>query len=70
MRSFQLCEHKRVTVAGAVYIHARLKAQRGEDWSIVGVFQLTQDEWQALSEICNFHGIPVTQDEKQSAISS
>jgi hypothetical protein len=69
MKNFQLCEHSRVMVVGVVHIHARLKVQRGEYWSTVGVFQLTEDEWQALTDMCNFHGIPVTND-VESTISS
>jgi hypothetical protein len=70
MRHFKLFEHKRVIVAGAVYIHARLRAQRGDEWSIVGVFQLSEGEWETLTELCEFHGIPVTHDVEEPSISS
>ncbi len=66
MRSFQLCEHQRTTVAGSVYVHARLKALRGERWSVVGVFQLAEGEWDELAELCTRLGMAVTQDAEES----
>jgi hypothetical protein len=63
MRSFQLCEYKRVVVAGEVQVHGRLKVMRDGGWSLVGVFQLAEDEWRALTELCIFHGLPVTHDD-------
>ena len=68
LRRFRLCEHKRVTVEGEVHVHARLRARRGWDWVVVGVFQVREDEWADLAEVCEFHGITVTNDVEESAI--
>ena len=66
MRSFQLCEHQRTTILGSVFVHARLKALRGEHWSVVGVFQLAEGEWDELAELCTRLGMAVTQDAEES----
>jgi hypothetical protein len=68
MRRFALCEHKRVIVAGAVRVHARLRALRCGEWPIVGVFQLDEGEWTELAQLCSELGIAVTQDVEESAI--
>ena len=70
MRRFRLCEHKRVTVDGEVHVHARLRARRGDDWAIVGVFQLREDEWQLLTEVCEFNGITVMLDVEEPSLLS
>ena len=67
-RRFQLCEHARHQIGGSIRIHARLKALRGDCWSVVGVFQLDEAEWQALAELCSEHGIPVIHDVEEPAI--
>lgn len=70
MRHFQLCRYTRVIVDGRPHIHARLKAERPEGWKTVGIFQLTEAEWEGLTELCGEHGIPVIHDAEESAISS
>lgn len=68
MESLQLCEHSRTRTMGVVFVHARLKARRGDSWHTVGVFQLTEDEWLGLSELVGECGITVTHaDEPVSA---
>lgn len=62
MRRFQLCEYKRGAFAGSIYVHARLRARRRGDWTVVGVFQLTEDEWIELSELAERLGIAVIYD--------
>jgi hypothetical protein len=62
MRCFQLCEDRRVIVAGKMYVHGLLKALRGNNWSIVGIVQLTEDEWIALTQACMLAGIAVNHE--------
>jgi hypothetical protein len=70
MTRFQVCSQKQRIIGGAIYIHARLKAARPTGWSVVGVFQLTLDEWQELTGYCDQLGIQVVQDAEESSVSS
>jgi hypothetical protein len=62
---FQLYWHQQQLVAGAMFMHARLKVLRPSGRTTVGVFQLTLDEWNELVECCNRLGIEVTRDREE-----
>ena len=64
MRRFRLCEHSRTEVRGTVHVQAWLQVWREGDWALVGVFGLREDEWMALVELCQEHGMQVTRDVK------
>ena len=70
MKHFQLCWHGHQNIAGAIHVHARLKALRPSGWTIVGVFSLTQNEWNELTDYCRQLGIPVVHDVEESAVPS
>jgi hypothetical protein len=63
MSRFQLIADRRRVVAGTMYVHVLLKALRGDDWSTVGIFQLTEDEWIELALLCAQLEIPVIHGE-------
>lgn len=68
MSRFQLCEYKRVIVAGEIHVHARLKAIRDDRWNVVGVFQLHIEEWDELTELCELYEIPVTAGDEENIL--
>jgi len=71
MRRFQLYANKRVTVGdGVPGIQGLLKAQRDDGWLTVGVFSVTEDEWQVLAALCSQYGIAVVHDGELAQISA
>jgi hypothetical protein len=67
-RRFRLCLRRYQIVGGEKIFHARLMAQREHGWSVVGVFQLTEPEWNELASYCIQLGIVVTGDAEESIV--
>ena len=65
---FQLYANRRQMVAGAYQIHGEIRALRGDQWDVVGIFRVTEPEWDELAEVCRFHGILVSSNVKNTAI--
>ena len=61
-RRFQVYVSKRFRVGGEPYVHGRLRAFRRHGWSTVGVFQLSEEEWEELAGYCLECGIDVGAD--------
>ena len=70
MRSFVLHEHRRFVSGGKTRIHARLKALRGQDWSVIGFFDVTEEEWDALVRFAHVMEIEVTHNVEIAALPS
>lgn len=60
---FQLVEYRRQRIGGALFVHARLRANRPSGATVVGVFQMAEPEWDEFVGRCEVLGIEVTSEE-------
>lgn len=64
MRRFALSEYGRSRVAGETRVNVRLQAWR-DSWKAVGIFALTEDEWEEVIDYCLILGLPVSYSERR-----
>jgi hypothetical protein len=63
MTRFQLCWHGfHHSITGTLQVHARLSALRSDQWTVVGVFQLAEQEWRDLVTIAEQLGVEVMEE--------